>query len=253
MSQSSTSEAQTVYDAVRKALSSWGKQNAEPETLLDHLLAVQAAQEALNAGDNPALLRAATNQVLKDAIEDLEKQNARPAKVLRLRFAEKQAIQEVAHAMNFSTHQISRMQRDGIEQLVEILQGREQDIKRTRAQSLESLLPPPTFSRLQPSPRRWPVCPVSVRSPMRTISRTRLYQNSRIGGIGAPGFSTFTHYCPGSPFPLHRVVRFPSGSTGPSMPAITGITAHIRNVKHISFPYLARLCGTACALPVTWQ
>jgi len=148
MSQSSTSEARTVYDAVRKALSSWGKQNADPETLLDHLLAVQAAQEALNAGDNPALLRAATNQVLKDAIEDLEKQNARPAKVLHLRFAEKQAIQEVAHAMNFSTHQISRMQRDGIEQLVEILQGREQDIKRTRAQSLESLLPPPTFSRL---------------------------------------------------------------------------------------------------------
>jgi hypothetical protein len=50
--------------------------------------------------------------------------------------------------MNFSTHQISRMQRDGIEQLVEILQGREQDIKRGRAQSLESLLPPPTFSLL---------------------------------------------------------------------------------------------------------
>ena len=139
---------QTNYDVVRKALSSWGKQNAEPETLLGNLLSVQEAQETLDAGDNPALLRAATNQVLKEAIGDLEKQNARCAKVLRLRFVEKRAIQEVAHDMNFSTHQISRMQRDGIEQLVEILQGQEQDIKRERSQSLESLLPPPTFTRL---------------------------------------------------------------------------------------------------------
>lgn len=148
MPQSSTGEAQTDYDAVRKALSSWGKQNADPETLLEHLLSVQKAQEELNAGDNPAVLRAATSQVLKEAIKDLEKQNARSAKVLQLRFIDKRAIHEVAHVMNFSTHQISRMQRDGIEQLVQILQGREQDIKRGRAQSLESLLPPPTFSRL---------------------------------------------------------------------------------------------------------
>lgn len=148
MSQSSTGAAQIGYDAVRKALSSWDKQNADPETLLNYLLSVQGEQEALNAGGNPALLRAATNQVLKDAVKDLEKQNARSAKVLKHRFMEKRAIQEVAHMMNFSTHQISRMQRDGIEQLVEILQGREQDIKRERAQSLESLLPPPTFTRL---------------------------------------------------------------------------------------------------------
>ncbi len=137
-----------TYDDVRKALSSWGKQNAGPETLLEHLLCVQKEQDALKAGDNPALLRAATNQVLKDAITDLEKQNARSAKVLRLRFMEKRAIQEVAHMINFSSHQISRIQRDGIEQLLEILQGREQDIKRKRAQSLESFLPPPTFSQL---------------------------------------------------------------------------------------------------------
>jgi hypothetical protein len=148
MTHSLPDDSYILYDAVRKALSSWGKQNADPETLLDYLLSVQKEREKLNAGDNPALLRAATNQVLKDVIEDLQRQNARSANVLRLRFVEKQAINEVANIMNFSPHQISRMQRDGIEQLIEIIQGREQDIKRERAQSLESLLPPPTFSRL---------------------------------------------------------------------------------------------------------
>lgn len=148
MTQSSSDDSKFFYDAVRKALSNWGKQNADPETLLGHLQSVQKEREKLSAGDNPALLRGATSQVLQDAIEDLQRQNARSANVLRLRFVEKRAINDVANLMNFSPHQISRVQRDGIEQLIEIIQGREQDIKRERAQSLESLLPPPTFSRL---------------------------------------------------------------------------------------------------------
>ena len=148
MTHSPVEDASKFYDAVRKALSSWGKQNADAETLLEYLLSVQQERERLDAGDNPAMLRAATNQVLLDGIEDLEQQNARCARVLRLRFIEKKSLDDVGHSMNFSLHQISRMQRDGIEQLVEILRGRELDIKRSRAESLESVLPPPTYTRL---------------------------------------------------------------------------------------------------------
>lgn len=141
-------DEKALYDELRKALSSWTKQNADSETLLGHLLSVQREREKLNAGDNPALLRSATNNMLTDAVADLERQNERCARVLKLRFIEKMPIYEVAEQMNFSEFQVSRIQRDGIEQLVEIVQGREQDIIRERAQFLERLLPPPTFSRL---------------------------------------------------------------------------------------------------------
>ena len=140
--------AKMLYDAVRKALNSWAKQNAAPETLLSQLLSVQKEQEVLNASDNPALLRAATNKVLTEAISDLEKQNARCANVLRLRFLEQKGLKEVANMLNFSSFQVSRIQRDGIEQLVEIIQGKEQDIRLARVQSLAEMLPPPTYSRL---------------------------------------------------------------------------------------------------------
>ncbi|MCB9009471.1 MAG: hypothetical protein H6656_19270 [Ardenticatenaceae bacterium] len=141
-------DSHALYNAVRKALSCWDKHNADPETLLGDLLSVQEERKKLKAGENPAILRAATNQVLKEANQDLEKQNPRCARVLKLRFMEKYSINDVANMMNFSSHQISRLQRDGIEQLIEIIQGREEGIKREQAQSLESLLPPPTFSRL---------------------------------------------------------------------------------------------------------
>ena len=148
MSQLPKDKANPGYDAVHKALSCWRKQDAAPETLLTQLLSVQEAQKAIDAGDNPALLRKATNNVLTEAITDLETQNARCASVLRQRFEKKKNIAEVAKAMNFSEHQISRLQREGIEQLVEIIQGREQNIRRAQAEALESALPPPTYSRL---------------------------------------------------------------------------------------------------------
>jgi NB-ARC domain len=137
-----------MYDALRIALSNWNKQNAAAETLLPELLSVQYAREQLNAGDNPAMLRAATNQVLADAIADLEKQEPKMALVLRLRFIEKTAIKKVGIKLHFSPFQISRIQQNAIEQMVEIVKGREQDIKRERAEYLEGLLPPPTYTRL---------------------------------------------------------------------------------------------------------
>ena len=148
MLQISEEESQEMYDALRLALKSWHRQNAASKTLMAHLMAVQHEQKEFNAGDNPALLRAATNQVLTNAIGDLEKENARCAEVLRLRFQESKTILEVANMLNLSSHQISRIQRDGIEQLVDIIQGGEQDIRRERAKTLESILPPPTYSRL---------------------------------------------------------------------------------------------------------
>lgn len=141
-------EGNELHDAVHKALSHWAKKAADPETLLTHLTTVQQAQAELNAGDNPALLRAATNTVLSEAMVDLEKQTPRLVEVLRQRFIHRKTLKAVANMMNFSSHQISRMQWDGIEQLADVLLGQEQEIGHARARSLESLLPPPTYTRL---------------------------------------------------------------------------------------------------------
>lgn len=148
MPQARKDKSKKMYDALRKALSSWKKLNGAAETLLLELLAVQREQEQLDAGDNPAILRAATNEVLTNAINDLEKQEPIMAQVLRLRFRDKMTINKVAINLHFSPFQISRIQQNGIKQLVEIIKGREEDIKRERAEYLESLLPPPTYSQL---------------------------------------------------------------------------------------------------------
>ncbi len=92
MPQTPKDVTEKIYDALRIALSNWNKQNAEAETLLPELLSVQLEREKLNAGNNPAMLRAATNQVLTDAIADLEKQEPMMAQVLRLRFIEKTGL-----------------------------------------------------------------------------------------------------------------------------------------------------------------
>ncbi len=141
-------EANELRDAVHKALSHWTKNTADSATLLSQLAAVQQVEAELGAGDALPLRRAATNKVLQDAMADLEKRAPRVVDVLRQRFVNDKTLKEVANMMNFSTHQISRMQRDGIEQLADVLWGREQEIGRERARSLESVLPPPTYTRL---------------------------------------------------------------------------------------------------------
>lgn len=148
MTDSLDDASDVLHEAVHKALSSWTKQVADAETLLSQLASVQQMQTAMNAGDNPALLRGATNKVLQTAMEDMERQTPRLVSVLRRRFVEKKTLDEVANMMNFSAHQISRMQREGIKQLAGVLQSQERDIKREQARTLQSMLPPPTYTRL---------------------------------------------------------------------------------------------------------
>ncbi|MCB8979267.1 MAG: hypothetical protein H6657_17790 [Ardenticatenaceae bacterium] len=148
MNDSSKTETREMRESVHKALRHWTTKTADSDPLLSQLVAVQRAQATLGAGDNPAMLRAAINKVLQEAMDDLEKRTPRVVEVLQKRFVTGKTLQEVANMMNFSTHQISRMQRDGIEQLTDILQAQEREIGRERARSLESVLPPPTYTRL---------------------------------------------------------------------------------------------------------
>jgi hypothetical protein len=57
-------------------------------------------------------------------------------------------LMKVAWQLNVSEHSVSRLQRAAIEQLANLLQGREQALRQARAQATEALLPPPTYSRL---------------------------------------------------------------------------------------------------------
>lgn len=142
------SSKKEVQRAVHNALRNWTEKTADSDSLLSHLAAVQRAQADLGAGDHPAMLRAAINKVLQAAMADMEKRAPRVVEVLHKRFVIGKTLQEVANMMNFSTHQISRMQRDGIEQLADMLLALEEAIGRERARSLESVLPPPTYTRL---------------------------------------------------------------------------------------------------------
>ena len=137
-----------LYQSVHEALTHWQKNEASPESPLSQLLSVQQAGEAFGAGENPARLSQAINQVLSQAIEDMGTQNWDYAEVLKLRFVKGFTIAKVAEALSYDQYHISRLQRSGIEQLVKILLGREREIKLQRVHYLESLLPPATYSQL---------------------------------------------------------------------------------------------------------
>lgn len=148
MAQSPENKAKLLYKALLRALNSVRKQDAASDTLLSHLRAVQLQRSEKNTGENPSMLRAATNAVLTDAINDLEQQNPRCAQVLRERFFDEKTLQEVANSLYLSADQVSRLQRSGIEQLEKIIEGREEDIVQERIKFLEDQLPPPSYSRL---------------------------------------------------------------------------------------------------------
>ncbi|MBX3055548.1 MAG: AAA family ATPase [Anaerolineae bacterium] len=133
---------------VHAALRAWHSTGGTQADLLADLLLVQERQTAVAQDGSPASRRLATNQVLLEAIDELETQDQTAARVLRARFIDDNTLMAVANKLNVSEHSVSRLQRVAIEQLASILYGREQTHRQERAQQLQAQLPPATYTRL---------------------------------------------------------------------------------------------------------
>lgn len=136
---------------VHAALRSWYMTGNDSQALMDGLLIVQEQRRGLpgmTEASSATARRLATNQLLLEGIEELERQDPNGARVLRLRFADDNTLLAVAHQMNVSEHSVSRIQRSAINRLAEIIYSREMATRQARVQSIEALLPPPTYTQL---------------------------------------------------------------------------------------------------------
>jgi hypothetical protein len=137
-----------LKSAVHAALRSWYATKGKEGNLMEELLLVQEKREEQSGASSPTNLRLATNQVLYEAIEELETQDQTSARVLRLRFADDNTLLMVAYKLNVNEYSVSRMQRKAIGKLTGIIYEWELGARETRAQQIEARLPPSTYARL---------------------------------------------------------------------------------------------------------
>ncbi len=133
--------------AVHAALRAWGNLAGTDDDLLGHLQIIQQEQAKAN-GDNPTSRRLATNQVLLNSIQLLQKQDPTGAKILSLRFMDDETVLMVANKLNLSEDQVKRRQRDAVRRLAEILWEQETAVRANHLHALQSHLPPPSYAQL---------------------------------------------------------------------------------------------------------
>lgn len=133
---------------VHAALRAWHTIGGTPKNLLSSLLLVQERRRRVAADGSPATLRLATNQILLEAIEELEKYEEFRANVLRGRFSDQNTILSVAYTYNVSPDHVNREQREAISQITDILLAWESSLREERARTIEASLPPPMYDRL---------------------------------------------------------------------------------------------------------
>lgn len=148
MKDSPSLDPKKLQAGIHAALRAWRKTGGTPNNLLEATLLVQESRADVAKNGSPTQLRLATNLVLLDGIDELASQDETAARILRLRFPEDNSLLMVANKLNVSEHTVSRLQRAAIERLTEIIYGRELALRETRAQTIEALLPPPSYTRL---------------------------------------------------------------------------------------------------------
>jgi LuxR family glucitol operon transcriptional activator len=131
----------TLKDQIHEALSLWHRGSLAGSPLADLLVYRSAQTEGANA-------RRITNQLLLDAIAQLERGDAQAAAILRLRFADDQSAQIVANRLNVSEGHVFKKQREAIEQLADILMDTELAARSERQERLVRRVELPTYSTL---------------------------------------------------------------------------------------------------------
>jgi hypothetical protein len=135
-------------ERISKALKAWYTPGGNTEDLLSDFLIVQEEHQVSASPEAPAVDRLATNRVLTAGIDELGRQDSQLAQVLQLRFVEKQKLWAVANAMAVSEQTVSRLQKKAVQQLANLIGGRETASRTKLAQEVEAGLPPATYTRL---------------------------------------------------------------------------------------------------------
>src|SRR5262245_16189606 len=115
---------------VHAALRAWYATLGTDKDLLEGLLLVRERRQGLGTSTTPTALRLATNQVLLEGIEELQKGDQKGADILKMRFADDNSLTMVAYKTNMSEDSISRWQRAAISRLAHILYEWEMDARR---------------------------------------------------------------------------------------------------------------------------
>lgn len=136
-----------LHTAVHTALRAWGNLAGTDDDLLQHLHIVQQEQASVNR-DSATSRRLATNQVLLNGIQRLQKQDPVGAKTLSLRFMDDETVLMAASKLNLSEDQVKRRQRDAIRRLAQILWDQETAVRANHLQTLQAHLPPPSYNQL---------------------------------------------------------------------------------------------------------
>ncbi len=142
----SQTTADDLYRPVRDALNAWHKSGRQGA--LDFLEIVRDRVQRLPEKDRPGALRLKTNEVLLEAIEQLEGEDPDGAAILRRRFLDRQTVLAVAHRHSLDKRSLMRRQEAAIRALASDILARERGLRLEQRRRFEAGLPSAQYSRL---------------------------------------------------------------------------------------------------------
>jgi len=142
MDQAHLPEPAGLYEAVRQVLRQWHGDNNSASPIA-HFYLFRKAQRAGHTS-----IRRVTNQVLLDAIEQLQQTHERDVELLQRRFLDGLPIQRLARDFNVAESTIFAMQRQALERLAETLGQMEHHASTAQKALLQERLEPATYVNL---------------------------------------------------------------------------------------------------------
>lgn len=139
---------QNVHKDIFAILKKWKKHVSDTDNLLDYLLIVRQQRRQQDVEHLPTRWRHATNQVIIDAVDQLETEVQEQALVLRYRFFEDNSVIKVGNKMNVADATVMRMQRNGIDNLTKIIMTLENEARLRQKHEILAKFPPPTYKTL---------------------------------------------------------------------------------------------------------
>ncbi|MEZ4706772.1 MAG: NB-ARC domain-containing protein [Caldilineaceae bacterium] len=135
-----TLEKDQLRQHIYEVLQQWSQ--LRETTVLDYLCLVEFALQHKSTESHPV------HTVICAALKELEKKNSDAAQVLRLRFIGGMNLQKVGEKLSSSIATVSRRQRDGLNELVNILHRQEMRVRKNQQAALLARLGPKPYSRL---------------------------------------------------------------------------------------------------------
>ncbi len=138
--------SEETVELITQALRAWHQ--IKPEGLLSNWLLCKQNAQHHSASTDLAAQRLQTNEVLLNALNKLEQQTPKYAKVLRLRFLDQEVEDKAAQALKVSVPTMYRHQRKAIDTLTKILVAFEQALYAQAVETQRKALPSASYKQL---------------------------------------------------------------------------------------------------------